>query len=89
MDDNKVIFILKGIYAKTPDKKPLLEIVNFSTFDFKEYTEHFVNKRWQAYKVTVHTQHEIFIKNYHLLEPLKETLQADLNLSYYNASSGS
>lgn len=38
-----------------------------------------MTKRWQGYKVTILTEHEIFIKNHHLLDSLKKSLQQDLN----------
>ena len=79
MELNKIVFVLKGIYAQDPVKSDLLNLINFSTIDFEEYTEHFLTKRWQAYHVTIHTAHEIFIKHHFAIESFQGIIKTDLN----------
>lgn len=79
MQLNKIVFVLKGIYAQDEFKSHLLSLINFSTIDFEEYTEHFMTKRWQAYHVTIHTAHEIFIKNHSNIKSFKGVIKLDLN----------
>jgi hypothetical protein len=79
MDEKKVIFILKGIYKNSVDKNELHDIVAFSTFKFEEYFDDSYFGYNHAYEVTIYTEHEIFIKHYHLLETLKKELKKDLS----------
>jgi len=78
MDFQKIIYILKNLYQKTHGKEILLEIINFSEFEFQRHPNHTLPLEWNVYNLVLHLQHEVFIKHYNLLELQAKLIESDI-----------
>ncbi|HVS91942.1 MAG TPA: hypothetical protein VHE59_07935 [Mucilaginibacter sp.] len=76
-DFDKIIHVLKELYATNYDRKEIADIINFGEFKFTPHRNQHVFPN--AFNLIIYTDHKVVIKQYNILDYIGKTIKDDIN----------
>ena len=79
IERKKIIFLLKDIYKSSVNDSWLVEIINFSEFEFKKHWNSTIPSDWLVFDLDIHLDHLVFAKLYSTLSAISRKFKEDIN----------
>ena len=78
IDIDKIVYVLRGLYSGNPSESSLLNIIDFSTFEFEKTEHRVLAKIFYGLQVNVHVELDIYTKNHQIIEQMEAVILNDL-----------